>query len=161
ERAIVLADELLPSDFLRLDAGRLVGIAMARGGSTSHVAILAAARGVPTLVAAGRELLQIDPGTPLILDGDTGTLHIDPPKTQPEALGRALREQAERERAARAAARAPAVTTDGVAVRVMANVGSLDEAERAPSRGADGCGLLRSEFLYLDRREAPDEAMQA
>lgn len=161
ERAIVLADELLPSDFLRLDLTRLVGIVMARGGSTSHVAILAAAQGIPTLVAAGRELLQIDPGTPLILDGDTGTLHIDPPKAQREALGRALLEQAERERADRAAARAPATTRDGHSVRVLANVGSLDEAERAPNRGADGCGLLRSEFLYLDRREAPDEALQA
>lgn len=161
ERAIVLADELLPSDFLRLDASRLAGIAMARGGSTSHVAILAAARGIPTLVAAGPAVLDIAPGTPLILDGEAGTLHVDPPETQCRALDRALSEQAERERGERAAAHLPATTTDGIGVRVMANVGALREAEGARALGADGCGLLRSEFLYLDRRDAPDEALQA
>ena len=160
ERAIVLADELLPSDFLRLDTSRLAGIAMARGGSTSHVAILAAARGIPTLVAAGPAVLDIAPGTPLILDAETGALHVDPPQAQRTALEQALREQAERERGERAAAHLPATTTDGIGVRVMANVGALGEAAGARTLGADGCGLLRSEFLYLDRRQAPDESLQ-
>ncbi len=160
DRAIVLADELLPSDFLRLDVSRLAGIAMARGGSTSHVAILAAARGIPTLVAASSAVLGIAPGTPLILDADAGMLHVDPPEAQRNALALALREQAERERSEHAAAHLPATTTDGIGVGVMANVGALREAEAARARGADGCGLLRSEFLYLDRRKAPDEALQ-
>lgn len=161
EHAIVLADELLPSDFLRLDASRLAAIAMARGGSTSHVAILAAARGIPTLVAAGAAVLGIAPGTPLILDAEAGVLHIDPPEAQRDALRQALREQAERARSERAAAHLPAITTDGIGVRVMANVGALRETTGACTLGADGCGLLRSEFLYLDRRDAPDETLQA
>lgn len=160
DQAVVIADELLPSEFMRLNLSQLSGIVMARGGSTSHVAIMAASHNIPTLVAAGREVLSIAPGTPLILDGDTCTLHIDPPAAKCAAVTASLKQQAERERADLAAARAPCHSLDGVNIAVLANIGSLAEAERAVTRGAEGCGLLRSEFLYLDRREAPDEITQ-
>jgi phosphocarrier protein FPr/phosphocarrier protein len=123
--------------------------------------VLAASAGVPMLVALGPTLLDIENGAPLILDTEQGSLH-----TAPDA--RALSETAERlavRRAARAEARAAAGedarTADGVRIEVFANLGSVDEAGPAVGQGAEGCGLLRTEFLFLGRQSAPDEDEQA
>ncbi|WP_170113309.1 phosphoenolpyruvate--protein phosphotransferase [Ahniella affigens] len=160
EQAIVIADELLPSQFAQLDLGRLAALAMARGGPSSHVALLAAARGVPTLMGLGSAVLQIEPGQALILDADRGALHRTPTDAEC-ALARArLEAQRERDAVALREAAKPALTQDGVPVRVHANLGAADEAAPAAAHGADGCGLLRTEFLFLDRRAAPDEAEQ-
>ena len=161
ERAIVLADELLPSQLIALDAGRIAGIGTARGGATSHVAILAAAMDKPMLVGLGAAILGIEPGTRLWLDAERGSLQVEPPRAQIAAAERELAERAAREAADRASARMPAVTADGVQIAVLANIGSAAEASEAVSRGAEGCGLLRTEFLFLDRRSAPDAATQA
>ena len=161
ERAIVLADELLPSQLIALDAGRIAGIGTARGGATSHVAILAAAMDKPMLVGLGAAILGIEPGTRLWLDAEGGSLQVEPPRAQIAAAERELAERAAREAADRASARMPAVTADGVQIAVLANIGSAAEASEAVSRGAEGCGLLRTEFLFLDRRSAPDAATQA
>jgi phosphoenolpyruvate-protein phosphotransferase len=161
ERAIVLADELLPSHLSALDASRIAGIGTARGGATSHVAILAAAMDKPMLVGLGAAILGIEPGTRLWLDAESGRLQIDPPRDRITAAERELAERAAREAADRASARMPAVTADGVPIAILANIGSAAEASEAVSRGAEGCGLLRTEFLFLDRRFAPDAATQA
>ena len=161
ERAIVLADELLPSQLIALDAGRIAGIGTARGGATSHVAILAAAMDKPMLVGLGAAILGIEPGTRLWLDAERGSLQVEPPRARIAAAERELAERAAREAADRASARMPAVTADGVQIAVLANIGSAAEASEAVSRGAEGCGLLRTEFLFLDRRSAPDAATQA
>jgi len=161
ERAIVLADELLPSQLIALDAARIAGIGTARGGATSHVAILAAAMDKPMLVGLGAAILGIEPGTRLWLDAEGGSLQVEPPRARIAAAERDLAERAAREAADRASARMPAVTADGVQIAVLANIGSAAEASEAVSRGAEGCGLLRTEFLFLDRRSAPDVATQA
>jgi phosphoenolpyruvate-protein phosphotransferase len=158
--AILLADEILPSQLMAIPAGRLAGLCTARGGPTSHVAILAAAMGLPAIVAAGPGVLAIGEGATLILDADAGTLHTAPAAFAIEAAQRQLAARAERQAAARAAAREPSRLADGKPLPVYANLGSLAEAKAALGAGAEGSGLLRTEFLFLDRETPPDEDEQ-
>lgn len=160
ESAVLLADELLPSQFAQLDASRIAAIAMARGGATSHVALLAAAKGIPTLIGLGPDVLRIDEGCPLIVDANQGRLWIAPEAAHREQVQAQQHAQAIRDAEALAQARRPACLRDGLAVSVLANLGKSSEAAEAVARGAEGCGLLRSEFLFLDRRAAPDQAEQ-
>ncbi len=162
EGAIVLADELLPSELAALDPARLAGVVMAGGGATSHVAIIAASMGVPMLAAAGEGVEAIADGAPLLLDADAGVLHVRPPAEVLRAA-RARRERRAVRRAAalaQAQAQAPAVTVDGVRIAVLANLGDPSEAPLAVAQGAEGCGLLRSEFLFHDRAAPPGEEEQ-
>ncbi len=158
---IVIAGELTPADAAGLDPGNVTGIVTAHGTATAHAAILARALGLPAVVGLGDIVLSIDDGTTLLLDGDNGTVHVDPPAD-------VLREASERrERAVRRSARAreraheSGATKDGVRIEVFANLGSAAEASRAVEFGAEGVGLLRTEFLFLDRAELPDEDEQA
>ncbi|MEP9359162.1 phosphoenolpyruvate--protein phosphotransferase [Sphingomonas sp. KR3-1] len=158
--AILLAEDLLPSQFLALDTAKLAGIATAQGGPTSHVAILAASAGVPMLVAAGAQLLGIADGTPVILDADAATLSVDPDADAlAEASARLSAQRARRDHEL-ATAHAPAQTSDGVRIEVFANLGSVGDAAAAVRAGAEGCGLLRTEFLFLERATAPSEEEQ-
>lgn len=161
DRAIVLADELLPSQLVALDPSRLAGICTARGGPTSHVAILAAAMDRPMLVSVGADVLGIAPGTPLLLDAERGVLRVDPPDAELAAAMQALQQRRERNAVEREAAQADCATADGVRIEVFANIGSAAEAADAFALGAEGCGLLRTEFLFLERQSAPDAALQA
>ena len=159
--SILLADDVLPSQVIALDTTRVIGICTSRGGPTSHVALLATARGLPMLVAAGAGVLDVADGTNAILDAEHGVLDVDPPpKDLEDARGAIESREAERT-ADLAAASAEAITRDGVRVTVHANLGSIADAQLAVQRGAEGCGLLRTEFLYLERREAPSEDEQA
>ena len=159
--AILLAGELLPSQLMGLDASKLAGFCTAGGGPTSHVAILAASMGVPALVAAGEGVAAIKDGASLILDADAGLLHVAPDAKALEAAQTALAQRAERLAAARAAAREDCRMADGTRIQVYANLGSLAEAQAAAAVGAEGCGLLRTEFLFLERDTPPDEDEQA
>lgn len=150
--AILLADELLPSQLMGADPGVIAGFATARGGPTSHVAILAAAMGVPALVALGGAALSIADGTALILDADGGGLRVAPDAPALEAAQTALAQRQAAKAAAKAAAHAPAVTKDGTRIEVFANTGSVKDALAAIENGAEGSGLLRTEFLFLDRQ---------
>lgn len=161
ERAILIAEEILPSQLIQLDADRVAGLATSSGGPTSHVAILAASMGVPALVAAGPEVLQIADGAPVILDADAGWLRS---AADPEVLAAAEAELAQR-RARQAENRSAAARecrmADGTRIEVFANLASVADARIAVENGAEGCGLLRTEFLFLSRDTAPAEDEQA
>jgi len=159
--SILLADELLPSQLMGVDPGVVAGFATARGGPTSHVAILAAAMGIPALVALGGAVLSVEDGAALILDADSGTLRVAPDAPALEAAQTALARRQQRKAQAQAAAHEPAVTRDGTPIEVFANTGSVKDALAAVENGAEGCGLLRTEFLFLDRETPPDEDEQA
>ncbi|QYN38374.1 phosphoenolpyruvate--protein phosphotransferase [Pseudonocardia sp. DSM 110487] len=154
--AVLVARDLTPAQAAALDPERVAGVVLAGGSATAHSAILLRARGVPAIVAAGAGVLDVPDGTPVVLDGAAGELVVDP---QPEVLA-TFRERAtaraEREARARRQAAAPAATRDGVGVLVGANVGSTADAAEATASGADLVGLLRTEFLFLGRTEAPD-----
>jgi phosphocarrier protein FPr len=161
EPTILLADELTPLDAAGIDSAAVRGIATARGGPTSHGAILARALGVPAVVGIGPRLLGLADGTPAILDGTAGLLLPDPPpETERDYRERRAREAASAEQA-RAAAHDPARTRDGTRVEVAANAADADDAAAAVSCGADGIGLLRTEFAFLGRDAAPTEEEQA
>lgn len=158
--AILVAEDLLPSQFLALDRTRLAGICTALGGPTAHVAVLAAAAKVPMVVAVGSLVLELPEGAVAILDADAASLTVDPDEL---SLAEARQRIAARRTAAAAADSAadePAVTTDGTRIDVFANLASVEDAEAAVHAGAEGCGLLRTEFLFLDRNTAPGEHEQ-
>jgi phosphocarrier protein FPr len=160
EPGIVVARDITPGDAAALDRSLVRGLAVAHGGATSHAAILARALGIPAVVGLGEGILGIDDGTPLVLDGQAGTLEVEPP-ADVVAEREAAREAGERRRAeARAHAREPATTTDGHTLEIAANLGSPKEAAEAVELGAEGVGLLRTEFLFLDRDTAPTEDEQ-
>jgi phosphoenolpyruvate-protein phosphotransferase/dihydroxyacetone kinase phosphotransfer subunit len=160
EPGIVVAADLTPADTVALDRELVRGIATAYGGPTSHSAILARSLGIPAAVGLGERLLDVPEGTPLVLDGDAGAVYVDPA----EDLVRDYQQQsAEREAAARralASARQPASTRDGRRIEVVANVGSSADVDAAVANGAEGVGLLRTEFLFLERDSLPSEDEQ-
>ncbi len=158
--AIVAADELLPSELLALEGAQLGGVCTARGGATSHVAILAAAMGVPALCAMGPALLETRRGVTVILDADAGVLRVAPDSETLAAAQADLARRAERRRLDQAAAGEAARLADGTRIEVLANLGAAGEAAPAVALGAEGCGLFRTEFLYLDRQVAPTAAEQ-
>jgi phosphocarrier protein len=158
--AIVVAQELTPSDLLQLSAQGVAGVCMAEGGATSHVAILARGKGLPCLVALGEALLALAPGQSVVLDADGGRLELKPTAERLAQVQQAQTRRAALRTQQQTLAHTPARTVDGVEVEVAANVASSAEANLAFANGADGVGLLRTEFLFVDRHTAPDEEEQ-
>jgi phosphocarrier protein FPr/phosphocarrier protein len=159
--AILIARELLPSQLIALGESPVAGIAMAAGGATSHAAILAAAMGIPALVALGPGVLTVPDGTLLVLDAGRGVLEVDPGETRLAAVRAQTAALTAQRAALAAAAQRESHTADGTRIEVLANIGSLAEAQAAVRNGAEGCGLLRTEFLFLDRLSPPTEAEQS
>jgi multiphosphoryl transfer protein len=157
---IVVAADLTPADTASLDRELALGIATAAGSPTSHSAILARSLGIPAGVGLGEALMSVPEGAELLLDGDAGTVHVEPDAELVAEYKRraATREQAAR--SARAAAAEPAVTLDGRRIEVVANIGSPDDVPPAIEYGAEGVGLLRTEFLFLERDSMPTEDEQ-
>ncbi|HEY2291503.1 MAG TPA: phosphoenolpyruvate--protein phosphotransferase, partial [Thermoanaerobaculia bacterium] len=160
EPVILLAEDLTPSDAAGLDPARVLGFCTSGGGPTSHAAIIARSLEIPAVVGAGPAVLHQRDGVPAVLDGDHGILYIDPSE-EDLAAARAARsalvhpcDEEHRDR------HQPAVTTDGVRIEVDANAGLAKEASQAVAAGGEGVGLLRSEFLFLERDTAPSEEEQ-
>ena len=158
--SIIVAHDLTPSDTIALDKSLVLGFCTAVGGATSHTAILARSLGLPALVGAGEQVLALENGAALILDGGQGRLLINP---DPAALSAFRQQQAKSAgylAIAQDHAHEPAVTRDGHVVEVVANIGGVGDVAAALASGAEGVGLLRSEFLYLERDHLPDEEEQ-
>lgn len=157
---ILVATDLSPSDTAALDPSKILGICTAAGGPTAHSAIIARALRLPATVSVGEALFDIDNLTSVILNGTDGTLTIEPDAV---AIGRAQALQQQWQAsisAAEKSASQPAITQDGHRVEVVANIGGLADAEKAATSGAEGVGLLRTEFLFLERTDAPTEHEQ-
>lgn len=157
---VLIAPEIPPSAVARLDVGRVRAIVTAGGGATSHAALLAKGLGIPAVMGCGGVLEAAAEGDPVAVDGAAGTVLLRPD---------AAEEQAFRERVAKAAAEAaelarlrdlPAVTRYGRQVMLAANLAHAQEARAALAAGAEGVGLFRTEFLFLDRPDLPDEEEQ-
>jgi multiphosphoryl transfer protein len=152
---VLIAPDLTPAEAAGLDPDRVAGVLLAFGSPTSHGAILARMRGVPAVVGLGPEVLDVADGTTVALDGSTGEVVLDPPASVLATFRDRAAEQAARRARAVARASAPAETRDGVHIGVGANVGSVADARAAADSGADLAGLVRTEFLFLDRDAAP------
>ena len=151
EPSVLVARDLAPSQTAGLDRALVVGFATEQGSATAHTAILARALGLPAVVGIAGLVDAVRDGQLVLLDGDQGTLLIDPP---PDTI------RAVRGPAPVLADAAPAVTRDGRRVEVGCNAAGLEDAQRAAAAGADGIGLLRSEFLFLGSERLPTEAEQ-
>ncbi len=157
---IVVAADLTPADTASLDRDLALGIATAAGSPTSHSAILARSLGIPAAVGLGEGLLSVPEGAELLLDGDAGTVHVDPDAELAAEYKRRSAERKQASQSARAAAAEPAVTLDGRRIEVVANIGSPEDVATAIENGAEGVGLLRTEFLFLERDSMPSEDEQ-
>jgi len=154
-QGVLVASDLTPAETAGLDLRLVTGVVLALGSPTSHAAILARARDIPVVVAAGPQVLSIPEGTTVLLDGSSGELHIDPRPELLEEYQRRAADAAEQRARQLALAEQPAVSRDGTSVAVAANLGSVADARAALAAGADGAGLVRTEFLFLDRSAAP------
>jgi phosphocarrier protein FPr len=157
---IIVADDLTPSETVALDPKQVLGFCTAHGGPHAHTAILARAIGLPAIVNAGPGVLDLPDGTPVILDGSSGVLELHPDEAALVAAQVKQQQQLDRKAAALQAAHNAAITLDGHRVEVVANIGSVADAHQAAQAGAEGVGLLRTEFLFLNRPEAPGEEEQ-
>ena len=157
---IVVANDLFPSDTAQMNKAMVRGFCTARGGPLSHTAILARNLGLPAVVGVGERLIEVINGSPLIVDGAEGAVIVDASESERADYGRRAKGMASAREAAQAAAREPAITRDGRPIEVVANVGLPGEEVEALNAGAEGIGLLRTEFLFVGKRAAPTEEEQ-
>jgi phosphotransferase system enzyme I (PtsI) len=151
EGTVLLADRLTPSDTVQLDPKQVRGFVTATGGRTSHAAIFARSLAIPAVVGVGDALAGIEAGEEIAVDGEEGRIIVSP--------GAETREQMEGSENVDIRSE-PVSTADGKEVEIAANVGRPTEIEGAIDRGADGIGLYRTEFLFLDRDAPPNEDEQ-
>jgi len=163
DKAILAAAEFTPSDLSSFDRGQVMALVMARGGATSHAAIIARQLAIPMLVAVGDALYSIADGTKVVVDATAGRIEYAPTAA---ALERALNERqrlAEMREANRLLAHQAVQTVDGRAIEVAANVATIDDVNVALRNGADAIGLLRTELMFIHRQLVPtvDEHRQS
>ncbi|MDR8821084.1 Phosphoenolpyruvate-protein phosphotransferase [Burkholderia pseudomultivorans] len=158
DEAVLAAEEFTPSDLSSLDRQRVTALVMARGGATSHAAIIARQLGIPALVAVGDALYAIPDGTQVVIDASAGRLEHAPTALDVERARHERQRQAGVREANRQMAGAAAATVDGRAIEVAANIATLDDANTAVDNGADAVGLLRTELMFIHRQAAPTVA---
>lgn len=147
---ILVASDLAPSETATLDRSKVLGIVTEHGGRTSHTAILAAQMGIPAAVKVAGAT-GIAEGTPILVDGETGQVHIEP---SGELVAR-LKQRASRREAVLADSSGPGMTRDGKRVALLANIGGIEDAVAAGKADVEGVGLFRTEFLFLSASTAP------
>ncbi|WP_233879452.1 phosphoenolpyruvate--protein phosphotransferase [Paraburkholderia flagellata] len=155
EEAVLAADEFTPSDLATLDRKRVMALVMARGGATSHAAIIARQAGIPALVALGDVLHTVPEGTEVVIDALAGRFAYTPSALDIERARSEKQRQAGVREANRRTSHEAAATRDGHAVEVAANIATLEDAITAVDNGADAVGLLRTELLFIHRQAAP------
>jgi phosphocarrier protein FPr len=163
DEAVLVAEEFTPSDLSSLDRSRVTALVMARGGATSHAAILARQGGIPALVAVGDALHAIPEGTQVVVDATAGRIEFAPSPLDVERARHERSRLADVREANRRTSQQAAATADGRAIEVAANIATLDDAKTAVENGADSVGLLRTELLFIHRAAAPttDEHRQS
>lgn len=160
EPAILVVNDLKPSDVARLPTDRVLGIVTAEGGATGHSAILARSLGIPAVTGVGAAISTITDGQMIALDGEHGYVWLSPDAKLIEQI-RTQRAAWEAQRAAaQKQAQLQAMTRDGYTIQVLANINLSDDVDLALANGAEGVGLFRTEFLYIDRESPPSEEEQ-
>ncbi|MDD2557586.1 MAG: phosphoenolpyruvate--protein phosphotransferase [Desulfuromonadaceae bacterium] len=157
---IIVAEDLTPSDVANLDISKVKGICTAFGGPTSHVAILSATMGIPALVSLGMQSVTVENGANIILDADNKNVLFYASDKEVETAKKTILARKKQWQERLQAAQAPVTTKDNVHIDVLVNVRDIDSLQLESSVGADGVGLLRSEFLFLGQQTAPGEEEQ-
>lgn len=161
QRCVVVARDLAPSDTAELPRHLVVGIVCEAGSPTSHAAILARSLGIPAVVGAGAVLDAVQAGVVLAVDGVAGEVLVDPDEVDRDRYEKFAAAEAERRELLDALRDEPGQTADGRHVELAANISDPTALERARRAGADGSGLVRTEFLFQDAAEAPSIERQA
>jgi phosphocarrier protein FPr len=160
EPAVLSAHDLTPSEVKDFDPAMVLGLCLEAGSASAHSVILARAMGIPVVAGLGPGISALADGTVVAVDGEQGTVWISPDAGQVEALEGRRREWLAARRAAELERHRPAATRDGRRIRVFANISGVAEAAEAVACGAEGVGVLRTEFLFLGRAAAPGEEEQ-
>ena len=159
-KAILVTHDLTPSLTVQLDRDAIAAIATDAGTRTSHVAILARSLGLPAVVGLRDAIQRLTGGEHVVLDGSTGTLVINPTDAEVAVFHHRAEREARDEAELRLLVAADSVTTDGVRITLRANVDLPEESALAATSGAEGVGLMRTEFLVVGRTAMPDEEEQ-
>ncbi|MCE2705591.1 MAG: phosphoenolpyruvate--protein phosphotransferase [Proteobacteria bacterium] len=157
--SIIIANELTPTDMLSLNE-HVVGLVSVRGGTTSHVAILAKMRGIPLLIGVDESLLTENTLTDVILDTKKGYLNLSPTIKEVNTITDIMLTEKLKHEADKNNALNKAITTDGVVINCLGNIGSVEDAVTLKDNGAEGVGLFRTEFIFLDKSKEPTIAQQ-
>jgi phosphoenolpyruvate-protein phosphotransferase len=157
--AILIAEDLTPSDVTQLPA-QIAGIGLAFSAPTAHSSILARSLGLPLVCGVGAELMAIEAGRPAIIDGHQGRILIDPSEAELKNYSDARRRRLQRQTFAAAHAHEAAITSDGVHIPVYANANTEEDVYARRGQGADGVGLLRTEYLFQDHSAPPSVEIQ-
>ncbi|QYJ88248.1 phosphoenolpyruvate--protein phosphotransferase [Shewanella halotolerans] len=160
ENAIVLAKDITPAEFATLPLERISALVLQTGGVTSHTAILARSAGIPTLMSCPWQTLEVIDGMTLAVDAINGELYLEPDETQISALDAQKQQADERKSALLALKGTVTQTKDGRSIPLLANVGCISEINHLADVGAEGVGLFRTEFLFMNNHELPDENRQ-
>jgi phosphotransferase system enzyme I (PtsI) len=158
EPVVIVANDLTPSETVTIPPGMALAFVTEIGSPTSHTAILARSLGIPAVVGVGSA--ELTTGDMVAVDGHGGTVWIDPDEATLHSLRGRRTAEAQARAQAEAHAHEPARSTDGVQIEVVANIGTAADAERADQAGAEGVGLFRTEFLFIDRGSPPTESEQ-
>lgn len=160
DHVIIAADDLAPSETLQLDTDKILGFVTSAGSTNSHTAILARTLGIAAVVNTGTQIHTDVDGLTVIVDGTSGSVYIDPDEatlTKMKAKQQQLKEQKERLETVRGVS---TETQDGKKINLYANIGNPDNLQQAIAHDAEGIGLFRSEFLYLENSDYPTEEQQ-
>ena len=160
ENIIVVADDLAPSDTASMQKGRIMGFATNVGGRTSHSAIMARSMEIPAVVGLRDITKKVEPGSVVILDGNTGLVIINPGSQQLENYRKKKKRFISHKKSLKILKSLPAQTLDGREVSLAANIAAPEEVELAVREGAEGIGLYRTEYLYMNRSSLPSEDEQ-
>lgn len=152
--SVILATSLSSADTIVLSKRKIAGLALSEGGVSSHVVILARNYGIPTVVGLNEISKKVHSGETVIIDGKTAEILVSPDRSTIEEYKQKIREEYQHKVALRKFLDKPAVTKDGTEFKLMANIGTPEEAELAKAEGADGIGLFRTEFLYMSQNGA-------
>lgn len=161
ENSIIIARDLSPSETADLGHHKVIGFGTTRGGATSHAAILASAMSLPAVTGLDYRVLNLEDGEHVVLDGDKGILYTHLDNDFIEQIQQRQEDNHQNKQLAQSKANQPAITRDGIRIGVATNIASDGEISEAVRCGAEGIGLLRSEFLYLGQLTEPSEQQQA
>jgi len=159
--SIVVAEDLMPSDTAAFPREFVLGLCIELGSITSHAAILAKAMGIPAVIQAPMVAHKIENGTMLIIDGKKGEIIADPTPEYLTSYRAEFDKRKQLEEVLLTRSALPVRTKDGHAVQIAANLGNATDAHKAAAMHAQGVGLMRTEFLFLDKPDLPDETQQA
>ncbi|AYB29912.1 phosphoenolpyruvate--protein phosphotransferase [Chryseolinea soli] len=160
ENTVLVGEDITPMDILSVDITKVIGLVTRTGGKTSHAAIVAKARGIPAVVGCGDALASVKNNDILIVDGGEGALVVNPTPEMLHEYTAKKKEFTSQANALGALKDTVAVTTDGVRVKLMANISNAADLEASFAFGAEGSGLLRTELLFMGRTTLPSEEEQ-